>query len=186
MNKLKRFSTFGPLNESAEWYQKNGYITSPEITTEDALMSKVESGMTADIGRLLEKAGLDGLEPKIDFSNGRNAGTKYVNLSADVSMDDVGIFNKAIKKCEVTFFSGREVSFSQQEGEFYFKPYVWSTLNLAYESKGGGTNGMPLMFSEFNGYPRNDVWFDIFDGKFYDIHEWEEKTKGGGVPGWGE
>ena len=86
----------------------------------------------------------------------------------------MGVFSHVLKQANLSFFSGRKIGYAEVEGKFLFQPRIWSTLNLSYESKGGGTNGLDYIIET---EPRNsdDVNYHILDKTWYSNKEYFEK-----------
>ena len=172
MNKIKRFGNFSvnenvdnTLNEDRDWYVNNGYITDPSIQNEQELIKKIESEITPAFVKFAKEHNIPAKNPVIKMETGRNS--KYIDLSTD-NIDDLGVFANVLKSCIFVFFSGRQVEFKHVEDELFFKPVVWSTLNLSYRSKSGGSNGMNYIFEESPDYAEagSNVWYDILKGEF--------------------
>jgi hypothetical protein len=56
--------------------------------------------------------------------------SKYVNMTSDNLINQCGIFNRAISKCYLTFFSNR---LFMDNGEDY---KFWAIINLSYPGNG--------------------------------------------------
>lgn len=181
MSKIKRFNNFSinenALNEDREWrknvlsrwYVKNGWITDASIPDEAALLAKIEKEINPAFEAIVERYKIPVTNPVITIDK-RSRGT-YIELETD-EITDLGVFANALKSCKMVFFSGREIEFKQVEEEFFFRPTIWSTLNLSYSSKKGGSNGMNYIFDEDAPYGgSNDMWYDILSGEFRSFTE---------------
>jgi hypothetical protein len=178
MNKIKKFDGFDKLsenrtvNESKDWYVNNGYITDPSITNKEDLVKKVESEMTSAFVQFAKDKDIPVKNPQIEVSPGRR-GT-YVELKSD-NIDDLGVFQNCFESAKFNFFSGREIQGSDVDGEFMFVPYIWSTLNISYQHKSGGSNGVGYVVEGER--HSSDLWYDILEAKFYTANEYHNKTK---------
>lgn len=186
MNKIKNFlgfdlneSTAPMLKENAAYYIKNGYIEDPSIDSEKTLLDKIEKEINPAFQEFIKKNNLPITGAVISISKG-NRGT-YINLKTD-EVKDLGVFANALSSCTFVFFSGREIDSAEVdvdgEKKFMFKPSIWSTLNLSYESKRGGGNGMNYSITEDpNNHGREcDLWYDIKSGQFLNINEYIKGT----------
>lgn len=177
MKKLKKFNNFGKVNESElikeddQWYIDKGYISDPNIKSQEDLIKKIEAEINPAWEKFIAEFNIPMKNPKITIQD-MNRGT-YIRLDTD-EVDDLGIFANVIKSCKFQFFSGRKVA-SYSKGEaFLFDPIIWSTLNVAYESIKGGSNGMDYQISK---EMQSNVWYDILDGKFNNFEEQRAKEE---------
>lgn len=168
MQKLKRFSAF--LNEADESYYKNeGYVTDEAIPDMDTLVNLVTKNISAAFKDFCAAKGLD----KVMDSVPDVIVVKDMIKLGDNKVSNIGVFANVLNTCALSFFSGRKITASTQEGQFYFKPQIWTSLDISYAAKNGGTNGMSYPLDGNS----NDMWYDIVDAKWYTISEMNKKVK---------
>lgn len=150
------------IHEGVEYYIKNGYITDPSIASKEVLLKKIEDEIQPAWDAFVTEHKIPMTNPKITLTSGRSTDSMYIEMSTDeVPADQLGIFANVLSSCKF-MFSGSQISFSVNQDEFYFKPYVWSNLNISYSAKSGGSNGMNYVFADDS----SDTWYDILEGKF--------------------
>lgn len=177
MSRIKKFAGFDineseAIHEDKQYYIDKGYISDPSIKSKEELIKKIEAEINPAWVAFADEQKIPMPEPKITVDD-RNRGT-YLSLTTG-EIDDLGIFANVLSSCKFMFFSGRQVLSGDIDGEFLFKPTIWSSLNLSYEAKEGGSNGMNYQISDKQ---KSDVWYDILDGKFNTYEEQEAKEAG--------
>ena len=182
MKNFEEFSKIISVNESevemiAEdlaYYEKEGYIEDKSVTDEKTLLALVEDNITKAWDDFCKKKGISYGEGKIEVEPG-NRGT-YINLKAKpIDPRDMGVFAHALKTAKLSFFGGKKIGSADVEGKFLFQPRIWCTLNISYESKSGGTNGLDYEVDVVNGYPNSSIDYHILDKTWYTDKEYFEK-----------
>lgn len=179
MKTFKSFESFDD-NDDSSWYEKEGYIVHPDVKSKDDLIKLIEEGVQSAWDKFAENNyPLDECAMKLEISKGRND-KMYIEVKSswDFTDNELGIFSRAFKRAQMGFFSGREISFSDPErtaGKFYFKRYIWTTLNLRFELMSGGTNGAGYILKD--NHDRNDVWYDILNKKWMKIDDYKASLK---------
>jgi len=182
---IKRFTDIKESSEEESelesylaWYKKEGYITHPEVPNKEVLLKLVSDHVQqawdefAENNHPLEEGNM-----KLGIVNGRND-KKYLEVVESYAFTDneLGIFFKCFTKAQFNFFSGREICFGDidnTKGQFFFKPYIWSTVNMSFEYFNGGTNGASFMIEDKD----DSVFYDILDKKWYTRKEYNKKKK---------
>lgn len=162
MNKIKRFGTFGKLNEDKQWYINNGYVPAP-YANEQELFDKIGREMGPAFRKFISATYRQ--VPPINVTVERGRQGHYVKLESD-EIDDLGVFEQALSSVRFGLFSGREVNIKEVDGELLYKPYIWSTVVLSYNSISGGSNSVNYIV-ETDSRPSNDVWYDIESAEFF-------------------
>jgi hypothetical protein len=164
-------------NESEDWYISNGYVTDENINNLEELKSVVADKIQDAMDDFAKKYDFP-KTLKIEVSNSHRGGGLSIDAgSDDFEGKDLGVFDKALNRAYLYLFSGRTIEASEKNGKFFFRPSMWSTISLGYESKGGGSNGVNYMYTEVSGRPDNSLYYDILEGKFYNGKDWFEKNK---------
>ena len=172
------------LNEDQDWYIKNGYKIHDKFTTIKELVDYLEKDIKSTFITFSKRLGVPVMSnASIEKSRNRN----YITASSEKmkSEKDLGIFVNCMHSAQASLFSGRELNAVEMDGKLLYKPTIWSTVNIMYESLGGGSdglgaggsNGLSWRFSDQGNGHLGSIIYSIDEHKIYTQNEWESKEE---------
>jgi len=171
---FKSFTSVDKINESEDYYTKEGYISDSMFKNEEELIKFI----SANIGKSFDIFAKEHNIPKMDIKLESHRGNHSIaGYSADFTEKEMGLFSKALASANLSFFGGKTVIFAENDGKFLFVPYIWTGVDISYESQNGGTNGVNFNFTKKGEHPDNSVMYDILDNEWYTKEEYYKKHK---------
>lgn len=167
---IKNFKSFNESiemtdqdKEDLKWYLENGYVKDDKFNSPEELLDFIKNNIGDAFNKMASRNRIPIKNAKIviDDKTGKSGGSSYyIRLYSD-PITDLGIFKKCLKSAHFNFFSGKEISFVTKNNHFLFKPVIWTSLNIAYESISGGGNGLNYVFDPGTDFQRSDIWYNI-------------------------
>lgn len=172
---FKSFTNIDKINESEDYYTKEGYITDDKFKNEEELIKFISD----NISKSFEVFAKENNIPKMDIKLNSHKGTYSIDgSSASFTEKEMGIFSKALASANLSFFGGRTGrTVRTAEGKFLFVPYIWTGINISYKAHDGGTNGLDFMYTKSGNRLDDSVIYDILDNEWYTKEEFDKKNK---------
>ena len=171
---FKSFTSVDKINESEDYYTKEGYISDDRFKNEEELIKFISDNIGKAFDIFAKEQGIPKIDIKLESFKGKHSIEGY---SADFTEKEMGLFSKSLASANLSFFGGRTVRFAEDDGKFLFVPYIWTGIDISYESQNGGTNGVKFNYTTKLGRADNGVRYDILDNKWYTDEEFYKKLK---------
>lgn len=171
---FKSFTNVDKINESEDYYTKEGYISDDRFKNEEELIKFISANIGKAFDIFAKEQGIPKMDIKLESHKGKYSIEGY---SADFTEKEMGLFSKALASANLSFFSGRTVRLAEDDGKFLFVPYIWTDIHISYESQSGGTNGVDFNFTKKLERADNGVRYDILDNEWYTVEEFHKKHK---------
>lgn len=171
---FKSFTNVDKINESEDYYTKEGYISDDRFKNEEELIKFISDNIGKAFDIFAKEQGIPKMDVKLESFKSKYFVEGY---SAAFTEKEMGLFSKALASANLSFFGGKTVRHAKDDGKFLFVPYIWTGVNISYESHNGGTNGLDFNYTTKGGHPNNDVRYDILDNKWYTVEEFHKKHK---------
>lgn len=164
------------INEDLQWYIDNGYIKSDKFKTADDLKKDIMEKINPAMEKFCQQYKISPVL-KITGIKPSRRGSEYLDVKSDnFSESDMGIFKNCFEYAHFYLFNGKEVAYhvDEESGDLYFRPFIWGTLHVEYQSINGGSNGLSYPYHEHNGRKRDAMWYDIVNGVWIDTNKMAE------------
>lgn len=160
-------------------YTKRGYITHKNFNSPEDVIKHVEQLINPAWNLFVNKHAIPITNSKIEIQHIRSK--PHIQLISDpipITLKYIGIFKNVIESCNFNFFSGRAIETGiDDEQIFHFHPTLWTNLNISYQAKSGGSNGMNYIYNDDPNGRGNDIFYDIPRGEFMTFKEFQNKSK---------
>lgn len=140
------------------------YITIPNVTTTEQLKELIGQNIQKAMDIFTAQQKMPQLTVTVKGD--------YLNIISKIYEDEeLGIFKSGVSKAQIQLFNSTKLIVSNGQSP----KEIWGTLNLHYEVKEGGSNGVKYNFTEDG--KDNQFFYDIIANKFFTRKDYFTKTE---------